>query len=127
MLIIAGMVAACTGSSGQTPANSNPVPDMARGPVYLDKVDLQLRESMPVELGLHLVGNLPTPCHQLAWQSEIPEGGGKIAVEVYSKAPIDQECIQVLSPLDETINLGRVHSGHYVVFVNGERIGEFDA
>lgn len=126
-LLLAVLLAACAGGISQDQPVASPSANEIVGPVYLDEIDLRVMESMPVQLGLHLVGSLPTPCHQLAWQADIPGTGGRIDVEVYSQAPADQACIQVLSPLDETVNLGQVQPGHYSVFVNGESVGEFDA
>lgn len=131
LIVVAGLLAACAGQTGPTPTATEPsgskAPDAVRAPAYIDEVELRVMESMPVQLGLHLVGSLPTPCHQLEWESDIPQGGGEIVVDVYSLAPADQACIQVLSPLDQTINLGQVQPGHYSVVVNGEQVGEFDA
>ncbi|MGA9531267.1 MAG: hypothetical protein WBR18_00990 [Anaerolineales bacterium] len=127
LVLLAGLLAACAGENAPVQPTPSGSLELTRGPVYLDEVDLRVMESMPVQLELHLVGHLPTPCHKLEWQSRIAADGGKIEVEVYSQAPVDLECIQVLSPIDETINLGEVPPGHYSVMVNGEQVGEFDS
>ncbi len=100
--------------------------DMVRGNVFIDKKELQVMESDPVQLSLSLAGNLPTPCHQLQYEVSGAEEEGEIRVEVWSVAPADQECIQVLEAFEESISLGTAKEGSFSVFVNGEEVGQVD-
>ena len=46
-----------------------PVP--AGGAVYIDTADLLIMESYPVQVALHITGNLPTPCHEFNYSYQI--------------------------------------------------------
>lgn len=115
------------------PASVNPYapqPDddrLGRGNAYLDAVDVLVMESYPVQIGLSLRGSLPTPCHQLRVRVEAADAQNRIVVEVYSVAAADQVCIQVLQPFEANLNLGSYPPGHYSLWVNGEKVGEFDS
>lgn len=132
MLGTALALGACAGNgagSSPTPGPTEEPPQgaMARGRVYLDEIELLVMESYPIQLAVHLEGDLPTPCHTLQWGASGADEEGNIRVEVYSEAPTELECIQVLEPFEETVQLGTVESGTFTVFVNGEEIGTVDA
>jgi hypothetical protein len=101
--------------------------DLLRGNVYLDESTLVIRESFPPQISLSISGNLPTPCHSLRADISVPDQENKIAVDVYSVTDPNKACVQVLSPFEESIELGTFPSGHYTVWVNGEMVGEFDS
>jgi hypothetical protein len=119
-------LAACAAGGPAAQGPTAPAIVMVDGPAYLDSVDVLLGESAPPQLALHFMGSLPTPCHQLMWDADIPDGGGQVSVDVYSQSPADLDCIQVLAELDETIALGPIEPGHYTIVVNGEQVGELD-
>lgn len=103
-------------------------PDSAnRGNIYLNEISLLIRESYPVQVAVYLSGNLPTPCHHLVTEIQAPDDKNRIFVEVYTTVDPNLMCIQVLKPLEETVELGTFPTGHYTVWVNGEQIGEFDS
>jgi hypothetical protein len=97
-----------------------------RGQVYIDRTEIILLESYPVQVRLNVVGNLPTPCHELEWDIAPPDGEGRIAVEIYSITKVGDTCIQVLEPFDVQIPVGDFTEGSFSVWLNGEMIGEFD-
>jgi hypothetical protein len=100
---------------------------LKRGNVFIDKSELLVMESGPVQIALLLKGALPTPCNQLRVVASPPDEQNRIQVDVYSVINPTQICIQVLEPLDANVGLGSFPAGHYSVWVNGEKIGEFDA
>ena len=100
---------------------------LTRGNVFIQEIDLVIRESFPPQIALNLNGELPTPCHQLRVQIGEPDAENRINVEVYSVVDPDVVCIQVLEPFDANVNLGTFPSGHYSVWVNEELAGEFDS
>lgn len=107
-----------------------PRPDdtnLSRGNVFLNESSLMIRESFPPQISLSVSGDLPTPCHELRVHVQEPDPDYKINVEVYSIVDPDQVCIQVLEPFQANIDLGIFPSGHYTVWANGERVGEFDS
>jgi hypothetical protein len=97
-----------------------------RGNVFIGESGLILRESFPVQVALGLSGELPTPCHQLRVLIEPPDAENKILIEAYTVVNPEINCIQVLKPFSEMIELGTFPGGHYTVWVNGELVGEFD-
>lgn len=101
--------------------------DLLRGNVYIDESSLLIRESFPPQISLSIRGNLPTPCNSLRADISAPGQENKIAVDVYSMIDPNKACVQVLSPFEESIDLGTFPTGHYTVWVNGEMVGEFDS
>lgn len=91
--------------------------------MYVDFADVLLLESYPVQVVLHVTGNLPTPCHSLA--RAIADNGTRIDVTLTSRSTA-QSCIQVLHPFDERVALGSYASGSRTVWLNGEQVGDFD-
>lgn len=105
------------------PGDSN----LERGNVFVSKSDLLIRESYPVQIALVLGGELPSPCHQLRVSVNPPDTENKIFIEVYTVYNPNTNCIQVLKPFEETVELGTFPNGHYTVWVNETQVGEFDA
>jgi len=101
-------------------------PEQLRGPIFVDQAELLIRESFPIQVDLHLSGSLPTPCATLRWTVGEPDEQGRIEVEAYSSQDAALACIQVLQEFEESIPLGAYSTGSYSVWLNGERIGEFE-
>ena len=116
------------------PIGSSPSPtpeptaggSMRKGPIYVDEVELVMMESFPVQVRLILRGSLPNPCSSFAWEVEEPDSQGRIAVRAYSLQEADLACIQVLEPMEESIPLGAFTQGNFSVWLNGERVSEFE-
>jgi hypothetical protein len=89
--------------------------------------ELVVMESYPLQVSLHLVGNLPTPCNQLRIAVPMPDEKNGIKVEVYSIVEKGKVCTDVLQPFDVTIPLGSYSGNKYQVYINGELLGEFGA
>jgi hypothetical protein len=120
------------GSLSQEPVKNPYAPQPAdssltRGEIFIQEMSILIRESYPPQISLSLSGELPTPCHQLRAQVNEPDENNRIDVEAYSVVDPDMICIQVLEPLQASIDLGTYPSGHYSVWVNGELAGEFDS
>ncbi|MDD5468421.1 MAG: hypothetical protein PHS96_11510 [Anaerolineales bacterium] len=98
---------------------------LLRGEVFVDASEVLLLESYPVQAMLWLEGSLPTPCHSLRAAVQPPDTQGRIMVEIYSLVPPDKMCAQVLQPFEESIRLGSFSSGTFSVWMNGEKVGEF--
>jgi len=119
-------------SSDAYPAPSplQPLPhedNLVRGEVFIDKSEILLLESYPVQVMLSLQGSLPTPCHFLRVKVSEPDEKNRIQVEVYSLSKPDEICIQVLEAFEVNIPLGSYTGGMFSVWVNEEKVGEFDA
>ena len=114
-----------TGDGGNRPFDPQPGDaGLQRGNVYLDQSEVLLLESFPPQVAVHLVGNLPTPCHSLRVAVEKPDKENNIHMDVYSVVAGDVVCAEVLLPLDQTIILGTYPQGKYTILVNGTEIGE---
>jgi hypothetical protein len=101
--------------------------NLTRGNVYIDRSELLIMESNPIQIALMLRGSLPTPCNKLRVIASPPDEQNRIQVDVYSVIDPEQICVQVLEPFEANTGLGSFPSGHYSVWVNGEMIGEFDS
>jgi hypothetical protein len=94
-------------------------PGAVGGPVYLDSVDVLLLESYPVQVRALVKGDLPTPCHRLAWDVGGPDVQGRIILDIYSTADADGICVQVLEPFEQSIDIGSYTGGSFLLVVNG--------
>jgi hypothetical protein len=101
--------------------------DLTRGNIYINESSLVIRESYPPQISLSISGDLPTPCNQLRAEVSPPDQENNIKVDVYTVIDPDKVCIQVLEPFEENIDLGTFPTGHYAVWVNGEKAGDFDS
>lgn len=119
-------------ATGSMPANENfaPMPadeGMTRAEVYLDDTELLTLESYPLQFMLNLKGNLPNPCHQLRIAVSAPDTENRVNVDVYSIADPDQVCVQVLAPFEVNYSLGSFPAGMYSLWVNGEKVADFQS
>ncbi len=99
---------------------------LTKASAFIDSADLLFVETAPVQINLILGGHLPTPCHELRVKIEPPDDKNDIHVEVYSVADPEVICAQVLRAFNETIALGSYSSGSYMIWINGDPIGNFD-
>lgn len=122
LLLVATLLAAALAACA-------PPPDAGaeHQPVYVDSADLLIAESFPVQVRLHVVGNLPTPCHVFHAEVAEPDAQNRIAVTAYSRVDPAMMCAQVLQPFDESIAIPMdgAADGAYSVWLNGEQVGEF--
>jgi hypothetical protein len=116
---------ACSGEV--QPPESTPTQDAVfRDVAYIEEIEILLLESFPVQVRLRVKGNLPTPCHVLQWEVSEPDEQGRISVELYAATEPDRICIQVLEPFEAQIPLGDYREGDFTVWLNGEKVGEFN-
>ena len=101
--------------------------DFEKGPVYISSSDLLIMESFPVQVALHITGDLPTPCHRFQAEVAKPDAENRIEVTAYSLANPELMCAQVLQPFEESvpIPMDGAPDGTYSVWLNGEEVGEF--
>jgi hypothetical protein len=120
---------------GDTPADAPAMSDflprdddarLQSGPVYVNTADLLILESYPSQFVLVVAGELPDPCHALRMKVGEPQEDGQIAVSLYSVRDPDMMCAAVLQPFDVNIPLGSFPSGMYQVYLNGEKVVEFE-
>jgi hypothetical protein len=100
---------------------------LIQSPAYIDSAQLLTLESYPLQFMLNLEGNLPTPCHQLRIAVAAPDAENNVRVEVYSVTNPDLICTQVLAPFTVNYSLGSFPQGSYSLWVNGEKIADFQS
>jgi hypothetical protein len=136
LVLMTTMLAACAPLSTQQatataePVNIPTLPTVAegeRGPVYVSQADLVIMESYPVQVSLHIVGDLPTPCHRFHAEVSKPDSENRIQVAIYSVANTELMCAEVLAHFEENvaIPMNGQAEGTYSVWLNGELVGEF--
>jgi len=101
--------------------------NLTQGNVFIDRSELLIMESYPIQVALVLQGSLPTPCNQLRVVAKPQDEQNRIQVDIYSVIDPAKGCVQVLEPFEVNVGLGSFPSGHYSVWVNEEMVGEFDA
>jgi hypothetical protein len=129
-LLVLGLgfgAAACGGDDGSGPPAANnpgsgsiaPVPSGSRqrAIAFVEHVDVAAPPGGPVTV--RVVGQLPTPCHELKWSVGTPDPSRHIAIDVFSEVEADALCSQVTKPFDQVIDVGTVGGGDYQAMVNG--------
>ena len=101
--------------------------DLLTDKVYIQSSEVPLLVNFPPEFGLALHGSLPTPCHFLRVKINPPDEKNNIYIEVYSVTNPEVVCAQTLQSFDANIPLKNLIPGHYLIWVNGEKISEIDA
>ena len=102
---------------------------MQRGPVFIESIEILSREGAFEELVISIVGNLPTPCNQFAFDySSSNTVENVIAVEVFSLRDPESLCAQMLQPFAEkmVLKVKGLPSGEYKVLVNNKEVGRID-
>lgn len=116
------------GRGEETDMNTAPQPGdtkFTRGKAFVEESSLVIRESMPPQVSMRLVGNLPTPCHKLRVQVDEPDANGRIVLTIYSVFKEDMMCAQVLKPFDVSVPLNDYPAGSYTVLIDRTKVGEF--
>lgn len=115
-------------TASSTPTSDSGSESGARSEIYIEGSELEVAESYPVQVYLHVWGNTPTPCHKVKYEITGPDELNRINVEMWTEADPGVICIQVLSPFDERIQIpmGGQPDGSYDVWLNGEYVGTFD-
>lgn len=124
LLIIVSLVIFLAGCAPGT-ATSTTAP--IREAVYISSSELLIMESYPVQVSLHITGDLPTPCHTFHFAVAAPDAENRIYVTVWSVSNQAAMCTQVLEPFDESISVSMegAAEGTYSVWLNGEMVEEF--
>ncbi|PKN93118.1 MAG: hypothetical protein CVU44_11875 [Chloroflexi bacterium HGW-Chloroflexi-6] len=97
------------------------------GNIYINSSELLTLESYPPQFVLSVSGDLPDPCHQLRVKVTEADSENRIYVSVYTLVNPDAICIQVLKPFDINIPLGSFPTGEYQLYLNGEKVADFQS
>lgn len=99
--------------------------DLQTSSVFVEYSELILKDSDPVQVDLVIVGELPSPCHQLRVVALEPDNTGFIKVQAYSVSDPENECVQVVEPFIAIVPLGSFSEGNFTLSINNEMNGEF--
>ncbi len=94
-------------------------------PAPIDRIDLQIAESFPLQYFLTVVSGLPDGCHSFGGYTLTREGN-RVLIRVFNLRPSNANlmCIQVYGTVETTIPLGSDFdpSETYTIDVNGKTI-----
>ena len=109
------------------PVQATPAGDPRGDAVYINSTDLLVAESYPVQIFLHITGDLPTPCHELRGEQSSPDEQNRIFITAWSESDPEAICVQMLEPFEVNwpIRMAGAAEGTYTVWLNGELVGEF--
>ena len=102
---------------------------MLRGDVRIDSASLSVAESQPPQVTLNFAYFPPTPCFQLRAEVNPPDAQNHINISAYAVAEKDKACtlMALATPLKASLALGSFPKGHYEVWLNNSKVGEFDS
>ena len=91
----------------------------------VDKVEIIILESFPVQVNVSVNGNLPNPCTTISRVTKY-RLDQTFYIRIFTKA-IEGACIQMLVPFQKNIPLEveGLSEGTYYVNVNGKSLGSF--
>ncbi|HXF62124.1 MAG TPA: hypothetical protein VNK95_10930 [Caldilineaceae bacterium] len=94
--------------------------DFVVGEAMVDSIDVLTLESFPVQIHVHVVGNLPDGCTELQ-EPVVTQTGNTFTVDLPTIRPTDAMCTQALVPYEITVPLDveGLAAGEYTVEVNG--------
>jgi hypothetical protein len=103
--------------------------DMLRGDVQIHSASLNFDLHAQQQVNLYFTYYKPTACDQLRVEVSPPDAKNQINLSVYSLAIKDKPCnlLSLRDPLQASLSFGSYSKGHYSVYVNGFKAGEFDA
>jgi hypothetical protein len=102
---------------------------MLRGDVRIDSASLALAESQPPQVTVNFAYFQPTPCFKLRVEVSQPDAQNQINLSTYAVTEKDRACalMALSTPLQASLNLGSFPKGHYSVWLNGNKVDEFNS
>lgn len=122
--------------SPDTPAAATPTPTVRPDPAGvtyerapIDKIDLIVEETNPVQYAVHILSGLPSGCHQFD-HATLSRAGSELTVDVENRRPADtsQACTAIYGTHETTVQLGSdfASGATYRIQVN-DKVLEFTA
>lgn len=102
---------------------------MMRGDLRIDSASLALALSQPPQVMVNFAYFQPTPCYKLRVEVSRPDAQNRIDLNAYAVTEKDKPCtlMALATPLKASLNLGSFPKGHYSVWLNGNKVDEFDS
>jgi hypothetical protein len=96
--------------------------------LFLKSANLVVQGQGSRQIFAAVSGSLPTPCNPLRTDVTEPDSAGNIFVSVYSVSDSNKVCVQVIRDFQIKVDLKMdgIPAGKYTVWVNGEKIGNFE-
>ena len=105
--------------SSDDPINTAPVSDFAgyQQNVYVDKMEVLILESFPMQVAVTVIGNLPDGCTSIIGNKSNRVDENTFEIFIYTDRPEEASCTMALVPFEETIMLDVVGlpAGEYIV------------
>jgi inhibitor of cysteine peptidase len=119
VLIIASLLGAC-GGSGESSEPPSPGGDVEEGMAPIEKVEVLLLESFPLQVHLKVEGYMPDGCTEVA-STEVDKQDHRFEVTIRTSRPTDVLCTEAIEPFEMNIPLDvyGLPAGEYQVDVNG--------
>jgi hypothetical protein len=91
---------------------------------FMEGASLAMSKTEPAKAVLTVAGDLPTPCHTLAFKVALPDQANQIKVSLaIVPPPARMYCDQTITPVKQEIPLGKLAPSTYTVFINGQKVG----
>lgn len=123
---ISMLIAACAPGAGASPASTdtpapNPAPSLPASVATVESVDVQILESMPVQVQIVVRGQLPDAGCTTIGSVEQAREGNVIRVTLVTTTDPLALCAQALTPFEHVVSLdvNDLPAGTYVVDVHG--------
>lgn len=99
-----------------------PEPQVWLSPLYLSNMEINAIGDGRVEFVI--LGSVPTPCHSVKASVTHTTAERRLDVALWSEAPGDQVCNQVLMSIGHVVAIDGLEAGTYVVRIDGTEISE---
>jgi len=100
--------------------------NLETGSVFIEESDLIVKKEDSEKVEVIIIGNLPTPCHQLRIKVAEPTADGRIDIDAYSVTDPKMICIQMVTPFETSVELKDLEDGAYTVIINGKQTASFE-
>jgi len=105
--------------SSDDPIITPPITDFSgyQQNVYVDKLEVLILESFPMQVAVTAIGNLPDGCTHIVGSKSSRVDENTFEIFIYTDRPEDMNCTMALVPFEETIMLDvyGLPAGEYIV------------